>query len=75
MATADPIETLVKTVAKGGGLLIRLVFFAVAIVGNIIDFDEHNSFTLNGIEYETPAKNAPSEEFEFLTKCKKSILI
>ena len=30
------------------------VFLIISILDKVLDFDEHESFTLNGIQYETP---------------------
>ena len=43
-------------------------FFTISILDKVIDFYEYENFTLNGIDYEKPGKNSPSEEFELYEK-------
>ena len=43
-------------------------FFTISILDKVIDFDEYDNFTLNGIEYEKPGRNSPSEDFELYKK-------
>ena len=45
-----------------------MFFFTISILDKIIDFDEYDNFTLNGIEYEKPGRNSPSEDFELYKK-------
>ena len=42
--------------------------FTFSILDKVIDFGEYDSFTLNGIDYEKPGRNSPSEEFELYEK-------
>ena len=54
--------SLIKIALKLFGLLIGVYFLSYTILDKIIDFNEHESFTLNGIEYGQTRKNASEEE-------------
>ena len=58
---ATELITFLKIGLKGVGIAIGFVFFSF-IVSDIIDADEHDRFTLNGIEYDEPRKSHPGEE-------------
>ena len=45
--------------------------FTFSILDKVIDFDEYDSFTLNGIDYAPPRRNSPSEDFELYDKMQK----
>ena len=46
--------------------------FTFSILDKVIDFDEYDSFTLNGIDYAPPPRrNSPSEDFELYDKMQK----
>ena len=61
-------KTFFRAGLKGIGVAFLVGFFTISILDKVIDFDEYDNFTLNGIEYEKPGRNSPSEEFELYEK-------
>ena len=61
-------KTFFQAGLKGIGVALLVGFFTISILDKIIDFDEYDNFTLNGIEYEKPGRNSPSEDFELYEK-------
>ena len=61
-------KTFFQAGLKGRGVAFLVGFFTISILDKVIDFDEYENFTLNGIDYEKPGKNSPSEEFELYEK-------
>ena len=61
-------KTFFQVGLKGIGVALLVGFFTISILDKIIDFDEYDNFTLNGIEYEKPGRNSPSEDFELYKK-------
>ena len=64
----EDMSVFFKAALKGAGMAFLVGVFTFSILHKVIDFDEHDSFTLNGIDYETPRRNSPSEEFELYNK-------
>ena len=65
------LTSFYKTAIKLFVIYLGGAFLIISILDEVLDFDEYESFTLNGIEYETPRKNSPSEEFESYDKTKE----
>ena len=61
-------KTFFRAGLKGIGIAFLVGFFTISILDKVIDFDEYDNFTLNGIEYEKPGRNSPSEDFELYEK-------
>ena len=64
-------KTFFKAGLKGIGMAFLIGVFTFSILDKVIDFDEYDSFTLNGIDYEKPGRNSPSEDFELYEKMQK----
>ena len=63
--------SLIKIALKLFGLFLGGYFLSYTILDKIIDFNEHESFTLNGIEYGPTRKNASEEERQLYSQKKK----
>ncbi len=61
-------KTFFQAGLKGIGVAFLVGVFTFSILDKVIDFGEYDSFTLNGIDYEKPGRNSPSEEFELYKK-------
>ena len=61
-------KTFFQAGLKGIGMAFLVGVFTFSILDKVIDFGEYDSFTLNGIDYEKPGRNSPSEEFELYEK-------
>ena len=61
-------KTFFQAGLKGIGVAFLVGVFTFSILDKVIDFGEYDSFTLNGIDYEKPGRNSPSEEFELYEK-------
>ena len=61
-------KTFFQAGLKGIGAAFLVGFFTISILDKVIDFDEYDNFTLNGIEYKEPGRNSPSEDFELYKK-------
>ena len=61
-------KTFFQAGLKGIGVALLVGVFTFSILDKVIDFGEYDSFTLNGIDYEKPGRNSPSEEFELYEK-------
>ena len=61
-------KTFFQAGLKGIGVAFLVGFFTISILDKVIDFDEYDNFTLNGIEYKKPGRNFPSEDFELYKK-------
>ena len=48
------LTSFYKTAIKLFAIYLGGVFLIISILDKVLDFDGHESFTLNGIEYETP---------------------
>ena len=44
-------KTFFREGLKGIGIAFLVGFFTISILDKVIDFDEYDNFTLNGIEY------------------------
>ena len=64
-------KTFFKAGLKGIGMAFLIGVFTFSILDKVIDFDEYDSFTLNGIDYALPRRNSPSEDFELYDKMQK----
>ena len=64
-------KTFFQAGLKGIGMAFLIGVFTFSILDKVIDFDEYDSFTLNGIDYEKPGRNSPSEDFELYDKMQK----
>lgn len=64
-------KTFFKAGLKGIGMAFLVGVFTFSILDKVIDFDEYDSFTLNGIDYASPRRNSPSEDFELYDKMQK----
>ena len=69
------LTSFYKTDIKLFTIYLGGVFLIISILDMVLDFDEHESFTLNGIEYETPEKIPLQRSWNRMTKRKKSIYI
>jgi len=49
-------KTFFKAGLKGIGMAFLIGVFTFSILDKVIDFDEYDSFTLNGIDYAPPKK-------------------
>ena len=49
-------KTFFKAGLKGLGMAFLIGVFTFSILDEVIDFDEYDSFTLNGIDYAPPKK-------------------
>ena len=61
-------KTFFQAGLKGIGVALLVGVFTFSILDKVIDFGEYDSFTLNGIDYEKPGRNSPSEDFELYKK-------
>ena len=61
-------KTFFQAGLKGIGVALLVGVFTFSILDKVIDFGEYDSFSLNGIDYEKPGRNSPSEEFELYEK-------
>ena len=61
-------KTFFQAGLKGIGVAFLVGVFTFSILDKVIDFGEYDSFTLNGIDYEKPGRNSPSEDFELYEK-------
>ena len=61
-------KTFFQAGLKGIGVAFLVGVFTFSILDKVIDFGEYDSFSLNGIDYEKPGRNSPSEEFELYEK-------
>ena len=61
-------KTFFRAGLKGIGVALLVGVFTFSILDKVIDFGEYDSFSLNGIDYEKPGRNSPSEEFELYEK-------
>ena len=48
------LTSFYQTAIKLFAIYLRGVFLIISILDKVLDFDGHESFRLNGIEYETP---------------------
>ena len=68
-------KTFFKAGLKGIGMAFLIGVFTFSILDKVIDFDEYDSFTLNGIDYAPPEEILLRRILNCMTKCKKSILM
>ena len=68
-------KTFFKAGLKGIGMAFLIGVFTFSILDEVIDFDEYDSFTLNGIDYAPPEEILLRRILNCMTKCKKSILM
>ena len=61
-------KTFFQAGLKGIGMALLVGVFTFSILDKVIDFGEYDSFTLNGIDYEKPGRNFPSEDFKLYKK-------
>ena len=68
-------KTFFKAGLKGIGMAFLIGVFTFSILDKVIDFDEYDSFTLNGIDYAPPEEILLRRILNCMRKCKKSILM
>ena len=68
-------KTFFKAGLKGIGMAFLIGVFTFSILDEVIDFDEYDSFTLNGIDYAPPEEILLRRILNCMKKCKKSILM
>ena len=69
------LTSFYKTAIKLFVIYLGGAFLIISILDEVLDFDEYESFTLNGIEYETPEKIPLQRSWNRMTKRKKCIYI